>query len=227
MGKQKAPIRNIAAFVQKAHALRMPLDAQNRKAGVDKGFRHAVCRLLNDAQIFSYDSDALMMGAVNREAFSVEGTENASPVRLGKVNLVFSVIFVLSGSGKVLDNVSAEKNIDQLHALADAENGQSFLQKGSEEAKLNPVQHGLNGTGPLVFLMKKRGINIFSARKNQSAVMLCGGKAGMSVSTFSTQYFFRKRMAEGSERGKSGKIILRPGGKTGNKKNRFFQKAPL
>lgn len=130
MGEQKAPVRRIRPAVGKAHALRMPLDADQGKIGVDNGLRYAVGSVLDDSQSFSRLRYALMMGAVDREAFSVKGMEEASFLGSRGMNLIFSNIFMLPSGGKILDDAASEENIDQLHALADAEDGAAFFQKG-------------------------------------------------------------------------------------------------
>ena len=71
-----------------------------------------------------------MMGAVDREAFSIEGMEEASFLGSRGMNLIFPNIFMLPSGGKILDDAASEENIDQLHALADAEDGAALFQKG-------------------------------------------------------------------------------------------------
>ena len=66
----------------------MPLDSQNGQMSVDNGLCHAVKSPLDDDQAFARLRNALMMGAVYREAFSIQGVEKASLFCICGVDLI-------------------------------------------------------------------------------------------------------------------------------------------
>lgn len=154
----------------------MPLDTQNRQMRMYKGLRHAVRSALDDNQPLARLCDALVMGAVDREAFSIQGMENASLLRICEVYLIPSNKGMLPGGRKILDDAAFETDVDQLHALTDAEHRDSFLQKRPQEKKLKPVQFRIDGAGTPIFLLKKKRIDIAAAGKNEGVEL--GGETG-------------------------------------------------
>ena len=235
MGEQQAPVRRVCTSVGKAHAFRMPLDAQNGKACMHNGFCYAVKGLLDDDQAFAWLRNALMMGAVDREVFSIQGVEKASLFRIRGVDLIFSDVFVLSGGWQILNDASSQADVDQLHAFTDAEYGQFFFQEGAQEEKLKTVKSGINGAGALILLMKKKRINIAAAGKNESVVGVGWFRKenGERLSRIDQPLFRHcvvERPADGAQGGESGKIVLNLAGGTGNQKTwrgHFFSFFPF
>ena len=71
--------------------------------------------------------------------------ENASFLREGGMDLIPSDVCMAAGGGKILDDAASQADIDELHALADTENGTPLLQEGPQQKELEPVQNGING----------------------------------------------------------------------------------
>ena len=223
MGEQQAPVRRVCTSVGKAHAFRMPLDAQNGKARMHNGFCYAVKGLLDDKQVFARLCNALMMGTVDREAFSIQGVEKASFLCICGVDLIFSDVFVLSGGWQILNDASSQADVDQLHAFADAEYGKIFSQKRAKEEKLKPVQFGIHGTGSLIFLMKKSRVNVAAPRKNESIERgsRIRKKSGERFRRIDGEPFWQcigQRPADGAQSREGGKIVLNLAGRAGNQK---------
>ena len=185
---------------------------------MDDRLRHAVRRALDDGQPFARFRYALMMGAVDREAFSIQRMENASFLREGGMDLIPSDVCMAAGGGKILDDAAPKTDIDELHALADAENGPSLFQKAFQKKKLEPVQNGINGARALIFRMKKSRINVSAAGQDKTAEgfgrigrQTGGGKSAAFGKRFSQAVFvlfIGKRPADGAESGKGVPVIL-------------------
>ncbi len=233
MCKKKTPVRHIRLPEGKAHALRMPLDAQNGKADMDEGLCHSVRSALDDRKILSGLRYALMMSTVDGEAFSIEGMEKASFLCAGKMDPVMAgSSFMLLPGGKILTDPAPEKNVDELHALTDAEDRKTVFQRNLQKAQLKAVQQGINGTGALILLMKKGRINVASARKDQGiegrkSKAVCGhaasGKAvgirrGDTGQGELAAHIVRQRMTAGSEQAEGGEIVLHLPGRPGDEK---------
>ena len=63
-----------------------------------------------------------MVGAVNTEMFAVELMEQGTDISIGLMYFISSFILMDTTGGKILNNVTAEADINQLHTLADAKN---------------------------------------------------------------------------------------------------------
>ena len=196
----------------------MPLDPQNGQMRVDNGLCHAVKSPLDDDQAFARLRNALMMGAVDREVFSIQGVEKASLFCIRGVDLIFSDVCMLSGSRQVLNDAASQADVDQLHALADAEYGKLFFQERAQEEKLKPVQSGIDGAGALIFLMKKNRINISASGKNEG-IEAFGWRRKESVRGIGRELFCHgigQRPADGPQGGEGGEVILSLAGGAGN-----------
>ena len=86
------------------------------------------------------------------------------------MNLVVAAVLVQGTGRQMLMNVTAEENIDQLHALADSKNGLLFQNKGFQDGKLEPVKSWINHTGTAVQLSEKLWVNVAAARQDQPLV---------------------------------------------------------
>ena len=153
-------------------------------------------------------------------------------MRAGGMNLILPDVFVAAGGGKILDDAASQADIDELHALADTENGTPLLQEGPQQKELEPVQCGFHGAGALIVGMKKSRIDIASSGQDEAAEgfgrilrQTEGQKAAASVGgpfpLFFCQ-FIGKRQADGAERGKGIPIILRPGSFPGDQETDSF-----
>ena len=201
----------------------MPLDAKNGQGGVYNGLCHAVRGVLDDDQAFAWLRNALMMGAVDREVFSIQGVEKASLFRIRGVDLIFSDVCMPSGGGQILNDAASQADIDQLHAFADAEYGKIFSQKRAKEEKLKPVQFGIHGTGSLIFLMKKSRVNVAAPRKNESIERgsRIRKKSGERFRRIDGEPFWQcigQRPADGAQSREGRKIVLNLAGRAGNQK---------
>ena len=70
-------------------------------------------------------------------------------------------------SRHILQNGAAEGDIDDLHALADADDGDPGSYGRVESLKLQNVQFGVNCTGTFVFFSEESRIDIAAARQDQ------------------------------------------------------------
>ena len=137
--------------------------AQDRKGQVFNSFDNAVAAGLGNFQKFSGQIDALVVRAVHYETVSVQFMENASRQCLRKVILIAFYIFVGGGSRKMLFHAAAEKNVNKLHALANAKN--RFLMPDEQIQRLNlkDIQFRIDISGTFIFLSEKSGRNIAAA----------------------------------------------------------------
>lgn len=83
------------------------------------------------------------------------------------MKLIFFEIPVGAAGGKILYNISAEIDIDDLQTAADAENGFPGLNKGIQNGELRPVKLWVYGERTPVFLTEEPGMDISSAGKQQ------------------------------------------------------------
>ena len=199
----------------------MPLDTKNGQGGVDNGLCHAVRGVLDDNQAFARLRNALMMGAVDREVFSIQGVEKASLFCMRGMDLIFSDVCMPSGGGQILNDAASQADIDQLHAFADAEYGKIFSQKRAKEEKLKPVQFGLDGAGALIFLMKKNRINISAAGKNEGIEAFggIGKESAGGIRRIGRELFCHgigQCPADGPQSGEGGEVVLSLAGGAGN-----------
>ena len=100
----------------------------------------------------------------------------SKPLMIG-VMLPFSV-------RKILDDISAEADIDDLCTLADAKNRLSFLCKSPAQRKLRHIKLMIDVPRSVHFLMKENRINVITARQNQCVVFLDTLRNFAGVDTF-------------------------------------------
>ena len=120
----------------KAHSLRMPLYANNRKIGMAQPFNDTIGSKLGVADATSVHIDALVMSTVYAKCFAIKAIQERTFTSGCFMNLILSVILVNLISGKMLNNISTKIDIDQLHAFADAKNRFSIDDKAFENGKL-------------------------------------------------------------------------------------------
>lgn len=104
------------------HPLRVPLCPENRRRKMGEGFCSSVAGSLHDLQILSGQIDALMMAAVHEHVRAKKGVEKIAGHIVGGVEYIFLRILVQLSVGHFPDR-AVKIEVDELHPLADAENG--------------------------------------------------------------------------------------------------------
>ena len=94
-----------------------------------------------DLQPLTQGFDGLMVGAVDREARTVQRTQQS---RCGMDNVQMVAAAHLGVAQNVLVQRAAERNVDELQAAADADDGLSLAQKFVNERKLTFVTRFIN-----------------------------------------------------------------------------------
>lgn len=151
------------SFFKKGSAkpLRMPLQANDGQRFMNQPFGHAVIGGLDDGKREWMnggqerscalwitravgEADALMVRAVDRKAAAVQIEKKRAADRMSGMKLVTLFITVRFGGGKMLDEIAAEIQADQLHAFADAQDWLFFFHKKVQKRKLTSVQFGID-----------------------------------------------------------------------------------
>ncbi len=143
------------------------MDAQDRQESVDNSFRYVVGSILDDGKPFSGRADSLVMGAVYGKISSVEPAQKGAGQGVAGMDLILAGILVQGVGGEILDDAAAEKDIDNLHSLADTQNRAAGSYKGVQHGKLLSVQHRVDYTGAVIRLPEQDRINIPAAWKKQ------------------------------------------------------------
>lgn len=81
--------------------------------------------------------------------------------------LVAVNVFVQSRRGEILYDCAAEADINDLHTLADAENGKPVADTQFKRLQLQDVKLCVNGAGAAIALAEKSGSNIAPAGQDQ------------------------------------------------------------
>lgn len=148
----------------------MPLHTENGQKAMGESLRHLICAVLNIAYPFSGNVNALMVCTVYRKGFAVQLIQQGTRVCGGGMKLIRPVVLVLPEGGQILADVPAEKDIDQLHALADAKNRFLVENEFPQNGELQPVKSRINDPRAAVQLAEEPGVNIAAARKNKPIV---------------------------------------------------------
>ena len=101
---------------------------------------HAVGGALDDADIFARKADALMVGAVDGKILPVKACKKRILLCMGRMKLVTLFIAVGFCLRQMFPKPAPEKNVDQLHPLADSEDGTAVLCKQRKQGELLFVQ---------------------------------------------------------------------------------------
>lgn len=109
-----------------------------------------------------------MVGAVYHGCFPVQRIKAGILFDFRGMVLVAVLIAVDRGIGHILQNRSAEGNINDLHAFADAENREMKPQADINGLKLQNIQFRVNIAGTHVVLSEKGGRDIASPGQYQS-----------------------------------------------------------
>lgn len=113
----------------------MPLCSYDGQEKVGDGFGFSVVGTLDDLQVFAGSIDTLMMGTVDQHMRAKEGMEKGTGQVVGRMEGVLFRMPVHVLIGYFTDR-TAEIEVDELHALADAENGFLLFQKQMKGEKL-------------------------------------------------------------------------------------------
>lgn len=111
-----------------------------------KPFCYTVNGVLHIADVFSRKVNPLMVGAVDGKAFSVKAKQKGVRKGSGGMNLVLSVVLVERGGGKVLKQVAAAVNIDELHSFTNAKDRLPVQNEALQDSKLQTVKSRLDDT---------------------------------------------------------------------------------
>lgn len=108
------------------------------------------------------------------------------------MNLILSIVMVSVGSGKVLNQISAEIDINDLHTSADAQNWLAGSYESVKKCELGLIQFPVYGERTLVFFTKPRGMNVTSSgeKKTVEGRQVRGIKSGFIRNMTSGQSIF-------------------------------------
>lgn len=126
----------------------MPLDAENGKRIVSDGFRTIVqSAALYDLKIFPKAMQTLMVGRVYTgvcNTGAIQFMQNGSLVGADRMIQILSRIQMQTAAGHILQNGSAKRHVDQLHAFADTEDGFVLSDAELQRLKLENIQFRVN-----------------------------------------------------------------------------------
>lgn len=159
----------------------MPLHTEDGFFCVLQRFRGAVRCGLGDRKVMSDFPAALMVGAVDNAGISIEAVQNRAVSAAHRMKLVMSDVLMDLTGRKMLNDIAAEKYVDDLHSLTDAEDRSVGPDKGIQKGELRGVQHRVHMLGTKIGLSKPGGMDISSARKQK---LVIGRKSiGMEICT--------------------------------------------
>ncbi len=119
---EQAAVGDGGRFWQKGRPLRVPLNAKNAPVFMLQGFDYAVPGCLRDGKRSSDGAAALMMRAVDQAGVLIKLKEERAGHVVCRMDLIPPFITVPVCGGQILDQGSAEVDVDDLHASADAKN---------------------------------------------------------------------------------------------------------
>lgn len=108
------------------HSFRVPLRSEDRSGKVSESFRRCVGSVLYDKQVLAGQINTLMMIAVDKHMGTEEGVQEMTGQIVGRVKHVFLRILVQFPVAHLSD-CAAKIEVDELHALTDAEDGLILL----------------------------------------------------------------------------------------------------
>ena len=126
-----------------------------------------------------------MMGAVDSQAASIEHVQEGIMNDGGIMELVPVLILVKRGFFHVLNDGSAEKDVDNLHTLADTKYRLTAAYSLLHGFKLDDIQFCVYVSGAVIILPKKSRRNVTAARQKHAGAGVNpargkGGKTGNS-----------------------------------------------
>ena len=121
-------------------------------------FDHAVLRVQNRPEPLSEAVHSLVMGTVDGELRSVEPADKGIRHGVAQVNVIRTRadLHMVFRSGKVLDQRSAQRNVNQLMTAADAEDRFAKIQEPAEDIQLQCIQRGIK-FGFRSFVLSEQG----------------------------------------------------------------------
>ena len=122
-----------------------------------------------DLQPLTQGFDGLMVGAVDREARTVQRTQQS---RCGMDNVQMVAAAYLGVAQNVLVQRAAEIDVEELQAAADADDGLSRAQKFINERKLAFVTRFINVRRAAERATVKARVNVAPAREQQKVCVL-------------------------------------------------------
>lgn len=149
------------------------------------GFNTLVRRAVGDhSQPFAQFVQSLVMSTVYQHGIAVQALQAAAGMVDCQMILVLSLIAVYAGSGQILDDAAAQSYVDDLHSLADTENGELVLDPVFQRLKLQDIQFGVDGTGAVIPLPEKCRCDVAAAGKKQplTGCKVTDGEAGQVCS---------------------------------------------
>ena len=122
-----------------------------------------------DLQPLTQGFDGLMVGAVDREARAVQRTQQS---RCGMDNVQMVAAAHLGVAQNVLVQRAAERDVEELQAAADADDGLSRAQKFVNKSKLTPVTRFIDIGRAVDLLAIKARVNVAPAGEQQKVCVL-------------------------------------------------------
>ena len=139
---------------------------------MDQSFCNPVRRRLNGEKSSAGNAAALMMGAVDQAGPSVELVKDGAWSVEGRMDLIMTDVFMAEAGGKLLDDRSAEVDVDDLQTSADAQHRLSGRDKGVQKRKLRFVQRRVHIFGAMVFLSEPFRADISAAGQQKPGIAM-------------------------------------------------------
>ena len=159
-GQELRPIDGLAARERATQTLRVPLDSKDRKRLMRDRLDRAVGSTGEDLQPISQGFDSLMVRAVDCEARAVQRAQQA---RRGMNDVQTIAAAHLGVAPNVLVQRAAERDVEELQAAADADDGLSRAQKFVNKRKLTPVTRCVDIGRAVDLLAIKARVNVAPA----------------------------------------------------------------
>ena len=139
--------KNIPAAFQTAFGV--PLDTENGEGVVYDSLYYVVAGTTDCAKRKSKAVNALMMGGVYDRAQTVKLIEKVIPPQATVVDRMLLIVpdpLMDRGCIKILMDIAAKVDVDQLDSFTDSENGSFSLDIEIQDLKLENIQFGIDGT---------------------------------------------------------------------------------
>ena len=185
--------KNIPAAFRTAFGV--PLDTENGEGVVYDSLYYVVAGTADCAKRKPKAVNALMMGRVYDRAQTVKLIEKVIPPQATVVDRMLLIVpdpLMDRGCIKILMDIAAKVDVDQLDSFTDSENGPFSLDIEIQDLKLENIQFGINGTGAVVVLTKECRCDIATAGEDE--VIRQGGfffvEGGKDLCAQSAEGFF-------------------------------------
>ncbi len=131
-------------------------------------FGNAVICMLNDMKSPPWFAYRLMMGAVGNHMAAIEFCKKGIRPYQSGMYFIIPIPGMPGGFRDMLQDVSPEKNIDNLHSLTDAQYGLFPFYKMLQGLQLYDIQFRIDIFGAMVFLAEKCRRNISAAGQQEA-----------------------------------------------------------